>query len=164
MRRDGNCFYRAFLFQLFEYYALNIHSSKEAQVSFSDLCNIVKNSKEDLIKEGGYQEVVIQDFHLVFMRELDKLKQIHTEYQSSKDRVEFKSFVEKHLFSILCNHQEASYLIMYTRFMTATYIKKNYTNFEDFVGHDIEEFCSTQVEPLDIECDHPQIIALTSYL
>lgn len=28
LRRDGNCFYRAFIFQLFEHYALNLKEGK----------------------------------------------------------------------------------------------------------------------------------------
>ena len=35
--------------------------------------------------------------------------------------------------------------------------------FEDFVG-DIPSFCLREVEQIAVECDHPQIIAITSYL
>lgn len=35
--------------------------------------------------------------------------------------------------------------------------------FEDFVG-DVNSFCLREVEQIAVECDHPQIIAITSYL
>ena len=46
LRRDGNCFYRAFLFQLFEHYALNMEKH-EAQ--YKKLVGIVEKSKDDLV-------------------------------------------------------------------------------------------------------------------
>lgn len=52
---------------------------------------------------------------------------------------------------------------MYARFMTACYLKQNAILFEDFVG-DVASFCCREVEAVDVECDHPQIIAITNYL
>ena len=47
--------------------------------------------------------------------------------------------------------------------MTAAYLKKNAIMFEGFVG-DVNQFCLTEVEQIAVECDHPQIIGITSYL
>ena len=52
---------------------------------------------------------------------------------------------------------------MYIRWLTACYLKKNAFLYEDFVGGDIEGFCVREVEQLDVDADHIQIIALTSY-
>ncbi len=52
----------------------------------------------------------------------------------------------------MSNHEEANYIIMYARFMAATYLKKNAILFEDFVG-DVSSFCVREVEQLDVECD-----------
>jgi len=52
---------------------------------------------------------------------------------------------------------------MYARFMTACHFKQNDIMFEGFVG-DVASFCQREVEQVDVECDHPQIIAITSYL
>ena len=46
--------------------------------------------------------------------------------------------------------------------MAATYLKKNAFLFEDYVG-DVAQFCVREVEQLDVECDQPQMIAITSY-
>lgn len=53
---------------------------------------------------------------------------------------------------------------MFARFMTATYIRKNSKMYKSFLDCDIPEFCTKEVIHADVECDHPQIIALTSYL
>lgn len=76
----------------------------------------------------------------------------------------FPKYLEGHLFSVLCNHEIANYIIMYMRFMAATYLKKNAILYEDFLGMEISMFCQREVEQVDVECDHPQIIAITNYI
>jgi hypothetical protein len=56
--------------------------------------------------------------------------------------------------TLLCNKEEAVYLIMYARFLTACYLKQNSFLFEDFVG-EVSSFCMREVEAVDVECDHP---------
>lgn len=77
---------------------------------------------------------------------------------------DFAKFVHGHLFSVLCNHEQAQYIIMLVRFLAATYLKQNAILYEDFIGESMATFCSREVEPVDVECDHPQIIAITNYL
>ena len=57
--------------------------------------------------------------------------------------------------SVLCNNEEANYIIMYTRLMTAAYLKKNKALYEGFLGCDVYTFCQLEVEAIDKECDHP---------
>ena len=76
----------------------------------------------------------------------------------------YEQYVHQHLLKILCNHDEANYVIMYMRFMAASYLKQNAILYEDFLGGDIAGFCLREVEQIDVECDHPQIIAITNYL
>ena len=99
----------------------------------------------------GYDEVAIEDFHEVFLDAVKKLKDV-----APKDASE-------HLLKLLGNKEEAVYLIMHARFMTSCYLKQNSFLFEDFVG-DVATFCMREVEAVDVECDHPQIIAITNYL
>ena len=58
-----------------------------------------------------------------------------------QEKVSFHKYLEGHLFSVLCNHETANYIIMYMRFMAATYLKKNAILYEDFLGMDIATFC-----------------------
>ena len=110
----------------------------------------MEGSKADLISMG-YEEIAIEDFYDLFLDKVKNLRQIEP-----KDS-------EGYLNSILANKEEATYLIMYARFLTACYLKQNSFLFEDFVG-DVASFCMREVEAVNVECDHPQIIGITNYL
>lgn len=90
----------------------------------------------------GYDEIAIEDFWDLFLSELKKLETIEPAKAS------------EHLLKLLANKEEATYLIMYARFLTACYLKQNAIMFEDFVG-DVATFCLREVEQVDVECDHP---------
>lgn len=92
--------------------------------------------------ELGYDEIAIEDFHETFLDEVKKLNDVEPE-----------KCVE-YLINLLCNKEEANYIIMYARFMTACYMKQNSFLFEDFVGG-VADFCQREVEQVDVECDHP---------
>ncbi len=98
----------------------------------------------------GYDEIVIDDFYDTFITALKKLDSIK------------KIDAQEHLMAVLCNHDSANYLIMYARFMAACFLKKNAILYEGFVG-DVHAFCTKEVEQLDVEADHPQIMAITGY-
>jgi len=90
---------------------------------------------------------------------------MHAAQENEADGVkDYTQYVHKHLMTVLCNHETANYIIMYTRFLAAAYIKKNAILFEGFLEGDMSTFCIQQVEQVDVECDHPQIIAITNYL
>ena len=101
----------------------------------------MEGSKADLISLG-YEEIAVEDFYDLFLDKVKNLRQIEP-----KD-------AEDYLKSILANKEEATYLIMYARFMTACYLKQNSFLFEDFVG-DVASFCMREVEAVNVECDHP---------
>ena len=88
---------------------------------------MVEKSKKDLM-ELGYDEIAIEDFHETFLVEVKKLSEVEA------------SGAVDHLIQLLCNKEEANYIIMYARFMTACYMKQNSFLFEDFVGG-VADFC-----------------------
>lgn len=90
----------------------------------------------------GYDEIAIEDFYDLFMQETKKLKDVDPQRST------------EHLIGVLCNKDEANYIIMYARFMTACFLKQNSILYEDFVGGDIAGFCLQEVEQVDVECDH----------
>jgi hypothetical protein len=111
-----------------------------------------------LTKEGGYDEIVIEDFYDVFLENVEKLAKIPEKFEVAKKagyKNTYKIFVVEQLMKVLCNHEEAQYIIMYARFLAATYLKKNAILYEDFLGCDIATFCQREVEQVDVECDHP---------
>jgi len=85
LRRDGNCFYRAFLFQLFEHYALALAEAKNGDVqqykkNYNSLVEKVEASKKDMCDNAGYDEIVIEDFYDVFIATLKKLADLNDEF------------------------------------------------------------------------------------
>ena len=131
---------------------------------YDKLIKIVEDSKDDLVTNAGYDSIVIEDFHETFLDHLKKLATLEEEWKKLEDGSKYEDFVHKHLMAVLCNHDEAMYIIMFARFLAAGYLKKNAILFEDFVGGGINGFCTREVEQVDVECDHPQIIAITNYL
>jgi len=71
---------------------------------------VLEGSKKDLM-DLGYDEIAIEDFYDIFVGEFKKLKTIKKEESAN------------HLMKLLCNKEEAVYLIMYARFLAACYLK-----------------------------------------
>jgi hypothetical protein len=128
-----------------------MHTDATVKGNFDKLVSTIKASKEDLITHGGYDEIVIEDFYDSFLAALQKLEELPKNYEEwlkvepkeGEDKADssFPDFVHRHLFSLLCNHDEANYIIMYARFMAGAYLKKNAIMFEDFLGGDVAAFC-----------------------
>ena len=94
MRRDGNCFYRSYLFQIFEHYALALggvddgltlgENLDQIKSSYQALLETIKASKSDLTKEGGYDEIVIEDFYDVFLENVEKLAKLPEKFEVAR--------------------------------------------------------------------------------
>lgn len=94
------------------------------------MIKIIQDSKEDLTKNAGYEEIVIEDFHEALLDAVKKLEKLPTEWNEAKNidaasTPEYPIYVQNHLMSVLCNHEEAQYIIMYARFLAAAHLKKN---------------------------------------
>jgi hypothetical protein len=63
VRRDGNCFYRSFMFRLFEQLSLT-----KNQKLYNNVLKIIEESK-DLIVRNGTQWFVLEDFYNIFLSE-----------------------------------------------------------------------------------------------
>jgi len=118
---------------------------EQYKTQYERLVKIIEDSKDDLVKNAGYEEMVIEDFYDVFLDHTKKLAKLQEQFDAQKDEEAgvkiYEEYVHKHLMSVLCNHEEANYIIMYARFMAACHLKKNAILFEDFLGTDIATFC-----------------------
>lgn len=61
LRRDGNCFYRAFLFQMFEHFIVTKGND------YTNFVKVLKESKDELVA-NGYDLIVIEDFYDEFVK------------------------------------------------------------------------------------------------
>jgi ubiquitin thioesterase protein OTUB1 len=87
LRRDGNCFYRAFLFQLFEHYALNMDKYKS---NYDNVISIIEKSKDELVQHGGYDLIVIEDFYDIFLEKLKGLENLKKDHEECKEDLTYQ--------------------------------------------------------------------------
>lgn len=97
---------------------------------YKALLQIIQDSKEDLTKNAGYEEIVIEDFHEALLGAVQKLEKLPKEWEEATNidaasTPAYPLYVQNHLMSVLCNHEEAQYIIMYARFLAAAHLKKN---------------------------------------
>ena len=94
LRRDGNCFYRAFLFQLFEHYALNFEKEDPTiSENYAKLVSKIEGCKKDMMEHGGYDEIVIDDFYDMFLDNLKKLATLKDDFAAQSEAKTYPEFV-----------------------------------------------------------------------
>ncbi len=146
-RRDGNCFYRSYLIQLLEF--LN---PQKAAVAGPTIEEKLRRTK-DFLLTAGYDALVFDDSYDLMLREIDRLK-----------KCEPGKF-EETLIEVVSHPDTSNYLLLFLRLITSAYIKVHSEDFAGFVTEgSIEEYCRAEVEHFDHDCDHLQILALTSYV
>jgi len=141
-RPDGNCFYRAYLFGIFE----QLLASKERLTSFT------ARAKDflEMCMRAGYEKVAVEDFFDEFTA---CLMQISVDGASM-------SLVEDML------KQCDGYLVCWMRILTSAHLKLHKDDYEAFLSShsSILDFCTQEVDPMATEADHLQIAALSSCL
>lgn len=144
-RRDGSCFYRAFLYRVFE--LIITHDDKKLR---DQLLEKVKGCAS-FLKQAGFEGVVFSDVQDLFVEKL----------QSLKPDMKTQELVEMFRTPDISN-----YLVLMLRFLTSSQLRNNAVLYETFIdnGMPIEMFCQTEVEPIDKEADQIQIMALLTYL
>ena len=146
-RRDGNCFYRSYLIQLFEFLSPKYKGPEAEKIETK-----LRDSKAHLLL-AKYDEIAFEDSYDLLIREIDRVKKLEPEK------------FEEGLIDIVSNVETSNYLLFFVRMITAAYIKNNSEFFMNFIiDETVEEYCQSQVEHFDHDCDHIQILALTSYM
>lgn len=144
-RRDGNCFYRSFLYRLFEHIII-----KNDINTYNMILKKLEKCK-DLLEFNGFEWSVCEEFYNSFINEFKFFPQLE-----KNEKLPYLNL----LFSdkVKCN-----YLISFVRMYISAYIKENRILYENFLfDEDLDSWCRREVEPIDVECDHLQIIAVTN--
>eukprot|EP00108_Taenia_solium_P007780 TsM_000548700 transcript=TsM_000548700 gene=TsM_000548700 len=155
LRRDGNCFYRAFGFAYIEYlmqgkrkeeakrwdFHPSIHVCQFRFIRFCDEC------KEFLISVG-YTEFTVEDFHEQFTGMVEKLVLQGSQLSELED-----------LFN---NQSYSDYYVVFLRLSVSSYMQRNESFYSNFISNDktVRRFCETEVEPMGLECDNVHVAAL----
>lgn len=142
-RPDGNCFYRTYLFGLFERL---IGMSMEERNAF---LQFFKSSLDDVLIQG-YERFAVEEMFEDLLEEFEKIA--HNESATIAD-------IER-IFD-----EERHYHICYLRCVVSAYLKKNAVLYEPFLEGfaSIAEFCAHEVDPMWREADQLQILALSTY-
>ncbi|KAJ1105220.1 hypothetical protein NDU88_002628 [Pleurodeles waltl] len=142
-RGDGNCFYRALAFSYLE----SILGNHRQISRFKD---IVLQSKYELTS-AGFED---HEFRNVFNHFFSVIELVETDGSISD------------LLRVFNDENCSDSIVQYLRLLTAAFLKNHTEFFQQFMedGIDIKDFCAQEVQPMAMECDHPQIVALTQAL
>ncbi|KAJ3414683.1 OTU domain, ubiquitin aldehyde binding [Chytridiales sp. JEL 0842] len=145
IKKDGNCFYRAVSFSFCEN-IWKLQGSEWAKYAIEKL-----QGTKAILKSAGYDEIITEDFYEPF------------EAAAIKKDGEF----EEKLLEQFCTDYVSDTIVCYLRLVTAAVLKNNADLFEAFILDSyptLEAFISSQVEPMNIEADHVQIVAIANAL
>jgi len=148
VRRDGNCFYRSFIFRLFEYICI-----KNNKALYEHVIKKIKEAK-DLIERNGYDWSFIQDFYNIFYMEFH-----HCFNSLEACQISVRDYLNK-LFS---DKEKGNYLIYFVRFCIAAFLKENSFLYEVYVDGPFGNWITSEVEAIDHEADQIQIMACVNY-
>ena len=148
VRRDGNCFYRAFIYRLFEYICM-----KNDNTLFNDILKKVEGIK-DLTAKNGYDWMIVEDFYTVF----------YGEFCSCFNSVNNNGVsVRDYMDNLFKDKEKGNYLIYFMRFCIAAYLKDNRQLYEMYIEGDFDTWIRKEVEAIDNEADQIQIMACVNY-
>merc|ERR1712130_406048 len=155
MRRDGNCFYRAFLLGLFE----TIESKQDLPLLQKVSSNVMTSLHRCL--KFGYESFTIEDFYYAFMDELQfyqrKLESTGSEYRASDG-------MGNTAMARMANPGHAQYLIFWARMLASLHMRENEKEFAPFIQQNkggFHAWLRSDVEALKSEADHLQTVALS---
>lgn len=143
-RPDGNCFFRAVGFRLFE---LLLGNSSE----WERVREAIKGSKDQMVALGMPQ-FTVEDFYDNFMESLDRLQQ-------GPEAISLQELEE-----MFCEEGQSNYLVVFLRLLASKQLQLEADFYQNFMegGATVSSFCSTEVEPMYRESDHIHIIGLTA--
>ena len=148
VRRDGNCFYRAFIYRIFEYICM-----KNDNYLYNNLLKKIEGVKE-LTTKNGYEWILVEDFYNVFYGEFCScFNSVNNSGVSVRDYMD-KLFNDK---------EKGNYLIYFIRFCIAAYLRENKTLYEVYIEGDFDNWIRKEVEAIDNEADQIQIMACVNY-
>lgn len=141
IRRDGNCFYRAVLVAQIE---IMLKDPDEC-TRFEKVC---KGWQDRLIKLG-YPDFTTTDFCEVFYKWMEPIwsRQVNP----------------KHIFQDLNDDNEANYLIIFLRLITAGYLKEHSEEYAPFIENiSLSDYCACEIESMWKDADHLAVTGLVN--
>ena len=171
VRGDGNCFYRSYLYSVLEWAILPSHGVSAAQ-HHSLVAGFVerfKQSAADILKEGRYDPVIVDDFYdttldlvtLCTQRTLDTAGAIHPSSPAELPQ-RLASLAELH--SRMNDELTAQWYVTWMRCLTSAQLQRHAEQYSPYLVDqpNIAAFCQSEVDGMDRDADALQILALTT--
>ncbi|KAJ3210056.1 OTU domain, ubiquitin aldehyde binding [Dinochytrium kinnereticum] len=159
IKKDGNCFYRAFCFAFCESYVRRLCSGGDGW------CRVALKQVEgtrELLKEAGYDPIVSEDFYEPFRDALN----VAEPAEAGGAGLGCEEAVAK-LIEIFRTEYTSDTIVCYMRLVTAALLKTNRDLYEAFILDSypsLDAFIASQVEPMNIESDQIHIVAMANAL
>ncbi|THU43948.1 hypothetical protein C4D60_Mb02t02240 [Musa balbisiana] len=150
VRKDGNCFYRSFMFSYLEHI---LETQDTAEVD-RILANIEQCRKAQLVL--GDQEYVISEIFSLF---IDLLKSV---IQENDNSISHELLLDKS-----CDQTFSDNVVLFLRMVTSGELRIRAEFFAPFAGVEstgMAKFCQDSVETMGEDCDHVHITALCDAL
>jgi len=146
IRRDGNCFYRGFIYRIFEY--ISIRQNNELYQKF---IRKIEEAK-DIAKKNNKLLTILNESYNLFLGEFCSC------YNSLLDsNLSCRDYLDKLFHSN--NKEKCNYLVLFIRYCIAEYIRENKILYEAYIEGDLENWIIKEVEPIDKEAEQVQIMA-----
>ena len=146
IRRDGNCFYRGFIYRIFEY--ISIRQNNELYQKF---IRKIEEAK-DIAKKNNKLLTILNESYNLFLGEFCSC------YNSLLDsNMSCRDYLDKLFHSN--NKEKCNYLVLFIRYCIAEYIRENKILYEAYIEGDLENWIIKEVEPIDKEADQVLIMA-----
>jgi hypothetical protein len=140
IRRDGNCFYRGFVYRIFEYICIYRNDSL-----FQKMLGKIDEAK--ILAKKYTQLEIIDDFYHTFFSEFFNCYNSGDSYREYLDRLFHKD-----------NKETCNQLILFIRYSIAQYLREKKSEYE-FIEKDYDFWLENEVVQMDTEVDNLQIQA-----
>ena len=147
VRRDGNCFYRCFIFRLFEYICI-----KNNKTLFKKIKQKIIDIKE-LTEKIGYDWETIKDSYNLFL----------TNFEKCFNTLSIEMTVRDYLNQLFSDQQVGNYFIYLIRNCIAAYLKEKREIYEVYIEGSFDDWIRMEVLEIDHEADQIQIMACVNY-
>eukprot|EP00127_Corallochytrium_limacisporum_P006637 Clim_evm16s232 gene=Clim_evmTU16s232 len=148
VRGDGNCFYRAFGYEIF--YTASVES-------LTTLRQKVADAKDRMISVHNFPEFTTVDFWEEFDGSLDAVIS-----SGSAPRSPERSTVIDPQWK---DQDNSDYLVVFLRLLVSEYMRSNAEMFLGYLGaQTIDSFVGTEVEPMGVDADEYQVLSLSQGL
>ena len=141
IRRDRNCFYRGFVYRIFEYICIYRNDSL-----FQKMLGKIDEAKT--LAKKYTQSEIIDDFYRTFFREFFNCYNSGDSSRDYLDRLFHKD-----------NKEACNYLVLFIRYSIAQYLREKKSEYELFIEKDYDFWLENEVVQMDTEVDNLQIQA-----